>query len=182
MDDRGVLRSVFLDHVLEWAPGTPKAVIAEAESLLRAGTPIQEVVERFRQATYRFTRFERNVFLNEGIQRIWDLVIGAQTRLFNNTNARVGVGNSTTAAAATDTGLLGASTALKAMDATFPSRSGQEVTFRGTFGTADANFAWEEFTVDDGDVTPINLNRKVQAEGTKTSTQTRILEVKLSIA
>ncbi len=50
---------------------------------------------------------EGNTFLNEGINNIWDILCGnGSTTLYNNANARLGVGNDGTAPAATQTGLL----------------------------------------------------------------------------
>jgi hypothetical protein len=101
---------------------------------------------------------------------------------YNNANARVGVGDSTAAEAATQTALQGASTAFKGMDTGYPSRSAQTVSFRGTFGGSEANFAWEEFTVDNGATPNKNLVRKVSAQGTKTSGQTWELTIQVTMS
>lgn len=114
--------------------------------------------------------FEGNLLLNEGINAMWTLICGGTETAFNNANARIGVGNGTAAAEATQTGLQGASTAFKAMDSGYPSYgSNQKATFRSTFGSTEGNFAWEEITVDNGATPNKNLNRKVQAMGTKAS-------------
>jgi hypothetical protein len=115
-----------------------------------------------------------NLLLNEGINSIWTLVCSGATAtvlVFNNTNSYIGVGDSATAAAATDTGLLGTNKLYKAMDADYPTfGTNQQAVFRSTFGSADANFAWNEITVADGNSdSSMNLNRKVQAMGTKAS-------------
>lgn len=125
---------------------------------------------------------EHNLLLNEGITRLLNLLTGTTTNPYNNANARIGVGNSTTAAAATQTALQGGSTLFKAMDATYPQVSGQTVTFRATFGGTDANFAWEEFSIDNGSTPNENLNRKVQALGTKSSGSTWVLTVTITIS
>lgn len=110
-----------------------------------------------------------NILLNEGIGAMLALLTGGAATAFNAANARVGVGNSTVAAAATQTALQGASSLYKAMDSGYPSISGQTVNFKSTFGDAEANFAWQEWSVDNGAVALINLNRKVVNLGTKTS-------------
>lgn len=112
-----------------------------------------------------------NLLLNEGIQEMWDLIIGAggAVAAFNNATADMGVGNSATAAAATDTGLIGASSLFKAMVATYPQRTAQTMDFRSDFVTAEANFAWEEASVRNGNTRNRNMNRKVQSLGTKTT-------------
>ena len=54
------------------------------------------------------------------------------------------------------------------MDSTYPQRTNQTAIWRATFGSADANFAWNEFTVANGNSdSAVNLNRKVENKGTK---------------
>ena len=123
---------------------------------------------------YKVSVFRGNVALNEGLQQLIDDAIigsGGLTK-WNNASARLGVGNSSAAEDPTQTALQGATTAFKAMDVTFPSRSAQTCTWRVTFTGAEANQVWAEMTVDNGAVALINLNREVSAQGTKTSGQT----------
>jgi len=112
-----------------------------------------------------------NLLLNEGITLLLNLLIGAGGTAYNNASTRIGVGDSTTAAAATQTALQAATNkAWKGMDTGYPSVSGQVATFRATFGPGDANYAWQEFTiVNAADDTGTNLNRKVESHGTKAS-------------
>lgn len=73
---------------------------------------------------------EGNILVNTGIGLLEDLLIGAGGTAYNNANSSIGVGDSTTAAA-TQTDLQAATNKFrKAMDATFPSRAGQVLTFR----------------------------------------------------
>lgn len=72
--------------------------------------------------------FEGNVLLNEGITVLQDLLIGNANTAFSNANAYLGVGNDATAASATDTGLIGASTAYQPMQSGYPSVTGQTTT------------------------------------------------------
>ncbi len=111
--------------------------------------------------------FEGNLLLLEGVAEMWDLIIGATADAFSNANARLGVGNSGTAAADTDTDLLGASTLYKAMNATYPKRVASVMDFQADFTTGEANFAWLEWSVDNGNSQ--NMNRKVVNLGTKVS-------------
>lgn len=101
---------------------------------------------------------------------IADAIIGGSgyTKL-NAANAHIGVGNSPTPESAAHTDLQGASKARKAMDATYPSRSANVLTFRATFGTGDANFTWEERGLFNASSAGEMLSRKVVALGTKTS-------------
>lgn len=125
---------------------------------------------------------EGNLLLNEGIGLLLDLAIGAGGTPWNAANARLGVGDATTAEAATQTDLQASTNKVyKAMNATYPSRSAQTVTWQSDFGSSDANFAWNEWTIDNGNSAAINLNRKVQSFGTKaTGTWTLTGQVQLS--
>lgn len=133
---------------------------------------------------FEVSEFEGNMLLNEGIAELLDLLCGLGTpTAFSNANAYLGVGESSAAEAATQTGLQGSTKTYKAMEAGYPSRASQTVTFRSVFGSTDANIAWNEFTVvnassDTGD----NLNRKVSAQGTKASGQTWTLDLSLTIS
>lgn len=122
-----------------------------------------------------------NLLLNEGITESLTLLIGGSATAYNNTTAQLGVGTSTTAAAATDTDLLGTAV-WKAMDATYPSVSDQTVTFKATFGASDANQAWEEFSVRNGATANKNLNRKVESKGTKSSGETWVLTLTITVS
>jgi hypothetical protein len=116
-----------------------------------------------------------NALVTVGLQLWEDLLIGAGGTVFNNANAALGVGDSSTAFAVGQTNLQGAVNVTnrirKAMDATFPSRAANVITFRSTFATTDANFVWNEWAffnnVTDGSGTM--LNRAVANLGTKTS-------------
>lgn len=101
---------------------------------------------------------------------------------FDGANAHIGVGNSAGVFAATQTDLLGTEKFRKLVDATFPQRSANALTFRSTFATADANFAWEEWGVFNAAVGGTMLNRKVEALGTKPSTQAWQFTVTLTLS
>lgn len=133
-----------------------------------------------------------NVLTNVGIQRLQAQLI-ANTQLWTQPNTAIGVGTSTTGAAASDTDLLGGSKYYRVVDST-PSSGSQVMTFVATFGTAVANHAWDEWGV----VVPntatvytsgtskqasyVLLNRKVVNLGTKTSAQSWTLTVTITIA
>jgi hypothetical protein len=125
---------------------------------------------------------EGNLLLNEGIGLLLDLAIGAGGTPWDAAHARLGVGDATTAEAATQTDLQASTNKVyKAMNATYPSRAAQTVTWQSDFGSSDANFAWNEWSIDNGNVAGINLNRKVQSFGTKaTGTWTLTGQVQLS--
>lgn len=154
----------------------------EATEFLQRGGSIEETIRRFGLKPEVVT-WEGNVGLNEGLALLLDLLIGAGGTTFNNANANIGVGDSSTAENPTQTGLLGTNKLYKAMDATYPQRTSQTVEWRSTFGTSDANFAWQEYTVANGNSdVAINLNRKVASKGTKVSGETWTLSLQATAA
>lgn len=88
---------------------------------------------------------------------------------FTNANAHIGVGNGTTAFAAAQTDLIGAQKTRKAMDATYPQRSNNVITFKATFGSGDANHDWTEWGIFNASSANVMLSRKVENLGTKAS-------------
>jgi hypothetical protein len=125
-----------------------------------------------------FEEAHGNLLLNQGIAHLEDQLIGATTNPNNNTETRLGVGNSATAEAATQTDLQAAAGAanrqFKLMNATYPSRAAQTLTFQSDYTTGEANFIWNEWCIDSGTaggttVTAPILNRKVASLGTKTT-------------
>lgn len=99
--------------------------------------------------------------------------IGEAVTAFNNANAYIGAGDSTAAFAAGQTDLQAATNKFrKAMDATYPQRASNVLTFRSTFGTSEGNFAWEEWGIFNASSAGTMMSRKVEPLGTKTSAQT----------
>lgn len=134
---------------------------------------------------YDVVEGEGNLLLNEGIGEMWDLITGVGGTAYSNANARIGVGISNTAAVATQTALEGGTTAFKAMDGGYPTSAESpnvSAIFRSTFGSGDANFAWEEWTVDNGSSANKNLNRKVESLGTKVAGTTWVFTVTLTLS
>jgi hypothetical protein len=133
---------------------------------------------------YEISKDESNLGLNEGIAELWDLACGlGSPTAFNNANAQTGVGDSSAAEVATQTDLQAAANkTYKGMDASYPSRSNQTVSFRSTYGSADANYAWAEFIVRNGATALKDLIRKVSAQGTKTSGQTWELTIQITMS
>jgi hypothetical protein len=125
-----------------------------------------------------------NLLLNEGITEALSLITGLTATPYSAANARIGVGDSNTAAAATQTGLQAATNKLwKGMEATYPQVAAQTATFRAVFGSAEANYAWQEFTITNAaDDSGENLNRLVSNQGTKASGQTWTIDVTLSLS
>ncbi len=124
---------------------------------------------------------ERNLITTAGLTRITSLIIAGGGQAATNTSARLGAGDGSTAAAVGDTDLSAAAGSthrwFQVMDATYPQAAAGVLTFRGTFASADGNFAWNEWGVDIGTPTVSSgntvaatlLNRKVASLGTKVS-------------
>lgn len=110
-----------------------------------------------------------------------DAIIGGSGYTkFNNANAYIGVGNGTTAFSAAQTDLQGASKTRKGMDASYPQRTDNTVTWSATYATGDANYAWEEWGLFNAASGGQMLNRKVENLGTKTSSATWQLAVSVA--
>lgn len=146
------------------------------------------------QAPYEVLERAGNLLTTAGLARITSLITGAGGQAATNTAARLGVGNSATAAAVGQTDLQASAGSsnrqFKTMDATYPQTSNGVMTFRATFGTTVANFVWAEWgidigtpTVSDGTtVAALLLNRAVQSLGTKTSAGTWVATATITIS
>jgi len=134
---------------------------------------------------YESSEVVGNLITNAGWTRLMNLLTAqGGTQALSATATRIGVGNSNTAEAYTDTD-LGASAG--SSNRYFQPVSGagslgtRTLAFSATFGTADGNFAWNEFGIDVGTptvaggttVNALLFNHKASiAQGTKASGQT----------
>lgn len=117
-----------------------------------------------------------------GINHIAHAIIGDGVTPFNHANARLGVGNGTTAFSVSQTDLQGQDRARTGMDDGYPSiaADASRVSFKSTFGPLEANFAWNEWGVFNTESDGVMLNRVVESNGTKQPGQTWILEVSIT--
>ncbi len=144
-----------------------------------------EKVRNGEDRPYEVVRFEGNIFLNEGINLLWDLACGAGGTPFDNANAYIGVGDSNAAAVATQTGLqAGGNKFYQGMVATYPTSGVSQIAvFRAAIGDGDGEYDWNEFTVANGNSgAATNLNRKVQAAGTKGAGETWTVTMTITIS
>lgn len=128
------------------------------------------------------TEIHGNVFLDEGINELLLLACNLGGTAFGTATSQLGVGTSDTAAVATQTALQDASAEYKDMDLGYPTVAGGTATFKSTFGTGDANYAWNEFSARNDSTADINWNRKVSAQGTKVVGATWELTLEISIS
>ena len=104
-----------------------------------------------------------------GRRLMLDLLIGAGGTTFANANAYLGVGDSTTAFAASQTDLVAATNKMREACDTGPTRATDTLTAVASFEAADANWAWEEVGLFNASSGGTMLSRKVGALGTKAS-------------
>jgi hypothetical protein len=130
-----------------------------------------------------------NQFMNGGISVLWQCLIGngsgtagGNLTFFNNANAAIGTGDSSTAEVQTHNDLQATTNKLRVgMNSTYPQHSdstaasARDITFQATFATAQANWQWRELAIFNSSTSGTGrmLNRKVAAGpdyyGTKTN-------------
>ncbi|MCS7124772.1 MAG: hypothetical protein NZ932_05105 [Candidatus Bathyarchaeota archaeon] len=136
---------------------------------------------------YAVDESEHNCFLVEGMNAIWNIVCGtASVTLFNASNAHIGVGDGTTAEDENQTGLTGTNKYYKGMASGYPQGPSQagnkKAVFRSVFGANEANFAWNEVTVANGNSdSAVNLLRIYSPKGTKSSGEEWTAEVEVQL-
>lgn len=148
-------------------------------------TPAQRLVFLEQIKPYEIIEGNHNCLLNSGINEMWDLITGVvsgASHIFNNAAATIGIGDSNAAADATQTDLQAAvNKTYKGMEAAFPTSTAQKATFKSSFGSAEANYAWEEWVVKQSTSAKC-INRKVESMGTKTSGSTWTIEVSITLS
>lgn len=176
-------------RVDKWDPEQTARVFARIGRQLCAAD-----FERLRVAPYETLDAPGNLLTTAGLGRITSLIIGGGGQAATNTAARLGAGDSATAAAVgdTDLGAVAGSTHrwFQIMDATYPQAGAGVLTFKATFGTADGNFAWAEWGVDIGTptvasgntVNAVLLNHRIQSLGTKVAGATWALTTTITIS
>lgn len=155
----------------------------------RDGVSVAEIRRQWPDLFQDRLVFPGNCLLNEGIDELWSLVCGTGGVKFDHDNAYIGVGDDATAATAAQVKLCAELNTTDflyvVMDTSYPTYgSAQKATWRSTFGSAAMNDVWAEVTVANGDegVGHDNLNRKVQAMGTKASGTTWIATLEITLA
>lgn len=157
----------------------------------------QPVREELSPDPYDVVEKSGNLLVIGGASSLFQYAIGNGTATaaqpltyLNNAQAALGVGDSNTAAADTQTNLQAATNKLyKAMDATYPlhtdttgTAGSKSAVWRSTFTTSDANWAWLEWGLFNGTAPGRMINRKQENLGTKTALGTWVLTVTLSLA
>ena len=150
-------------HEIQWT--VEKFVAKDTKEIAEKGIEPYEVIKAA----------PHNCLLHEGIATMLGLLcaIGSEVA-YSNANARIGVGDLGTAPADTQTGLLGgAETLYKAMNATYPQKSGDhDIVFQSDFVSGEAEWAWLEECIDNGSSPAKDLCRQNTSLGTKPAGQT----------
>lgn len=149
---------------------------------------------------YEIVESEGNLLTRLGRKRLIDRFVETASNVgIKVTTGRIGTGNSSTAAADTDTDLIAAAGSanrqfqmLDSAPTVGTGASSGVMTGVSTFGTGVGNYAWNEWGIDGGtaagttvtsdtNTTPGLINRKVVSLGTKTSAASWVFTVTITI-
>ncbi len=194
------VESVFTRHLLVLNDGMThrtrgtiykfKDEDGKVEEMLKKGITQEVIAKNFPERLlsivyFKGPGFKGNLCLNSGISGFEKLIAGLSSppNAWSNTYAYLGVGDSTTAAVATQTDLQAATNyTYVAMAASYPSQASQAVSWQASFGSGSANYAWNEFVVTNASSKGSGtcINRLVSSQGTKTSGQTWVLTIQIT--
>jgi len=140
--------------------------------------------EEFRKGNcYERNEINHNCLVNEGINELWTLICSSSGTKYDHDNAYLIVGTGTAEASATDTESTFTNGVKKPMEENYPTYgTEQKATWRAVFGANDANQAWNEFGVLNGETGGKLLNRLVSSQGTKTLGQVWQLTFEISLS
>jgi hypothetical protein len=176
MSDKGKLSTRMEIHKFRDPTG-------ELAKRAKAGDSLEDIARDNPDKVIGVEKMTGNCLLDVGIDYLWDIITGVEVAptLWEEAEARVGVGSDNTPADPAQTGLIDVAGEYAAMDGGYPDRVDETVEFRGSFADTFAEFAWEEYTVDNGAVSGISLNRKVESKGTKGSGELWTLRVLITL-
>lgn len=177
-------------EVIKYGPETVREITKDLGHE-PSGDELRMLEARYGLVPDEITRGEGNSLLTAGLARITSLITGAGGNAFNNTNGYAGVGDSTTATTVGMTALQAATNHYyRPMDASNPTSSNGVISANVTFGTTEANYAWQEWVWGVGNAAPsagatqpagVCLNRAVQSLGTKTNGSTWTLQATVTL-
>jgi hypothetical protein len=109
-------------------------------------------------------------------------ITGGTGNLWDTTNGYIGVGDSSTAFAASQTDLVAATNKLRKLMTSGSDNGSGVLTFVTSFGSAEGNYAWAEFGSFNASSGGTMLQRVVSAQGTKTAGQTWTLTLTVTLS
>ena len=174
-------KRALVEKMFEKAKWTIARYASEADKKAKKIYSDAEAIKLF--GVKQFTQIDGNCLTNEGINEVWKLICGTGGTQYDNSNANLIVGTGTGAAAATDTESTFTSGVKKAMESGYPTYgTDQKAVWKASYGSSDANQAWQEFGVLNAASSGKLLNRKVSDQGTKSSGQTWDLTLTITLS
>lgn len=174
--DKKIVEKIFekaIWRIARWASDADKKagkIYSKEEAMRLFGAP-------------QFTTIKGNALVNEGINEMWTVLCSATGAEWDNTNANLIVGTGSGAEDPGDTEATFTAGVKKGMEASFPTYgTSQKATWKSSYGSGDANQAWNEFGVLNAATSGKLMNRKVSAQGTKTSGQTWELTLEITLS
>lgn len=158
---------------------------------------VKATVHKYRSAEdrdadrpYEVLEGDGNLLTYGGASALAERLKGTGVTAFDNTNAYLGVGDSSTAVAVTQTDLQASSNKHReAMDATYPTHtdgttlsSHAVITYKSSYEAADANFAWAEWALFNASSSGRMFNRKVESFGTKANPDVWTLTITITFS
>lgn len=113
------------------------------------------------------------MLLHLGRNNLAALTINDSGVVYDSTGATIHVSSATSTTYTATSTDIGGSPYVMTMEATYPQRATNQLTFRGVASTDSANFAWEAWAISNSTTTGAGdfLNRAQESLGTKTSSQ-----------
>jgi hypothetical protein len=121
-----------------------------------------------------------NGFLTTGITELWNIFIGAVTTPASGSRLQIGIGDSSTAFAASQTGLLATTNIYyQTVDSGYPTVAGAVLTAQASIGMTNAIFTWNEMGIKNS-TTGTTYDRVVANQGTKAGTNVWTAQVAIT--
>jgi hypothetical protein len=172
--------------ITKYKKETDPGKIAVRSKMLQAGLTVEDM-RNVGFDPYAVEQVPHNISLKVGRAQVCTVLSKtavASTR-WSSGIAYLFVGTHSTAASYTQSGLLAAagSRAKYKMDTGYPSVSSNTITWRSTFTTNTANFAWKEYSLRNSttQTTGKALNRVASSKGTKVNGETWTLQLVITV-
>lgn len=165
---------------------TPERTLLRSK-LLQSGTQMTiEDMKNLGFSPYAVEEIPFNSALKKGLSALCRLIaLSAATTKWASGLGYLFVGSNSATQTRTLTGVVAGSSsrAKYKMDSGYPSRSSNTITWRSTFTSATANFAWKEYSLRNSttQTTGVGLNRVQTSKGTKASGETWTLQLTITI-